>query len=67
MDTEVDVWRAANALIRAHGADAARAASLQADALLAEGDIEGQRVFIAIVKAISELVRDKPIKGEAIN
>jgi hypothetical protein len=67
LGTEIDVWRAANALIRAHGAGAALAASLQADALLAEGDIEGQRVFVAILKAIAELVRNKPIEGEAIN
>jgi hypothetical protein len=64
---EFDVWRAANHLIRAHGADAALVAAQQADALLDAGDIEGRRKFIAVVKAIGELVRDKLHEGERVN
>jgi hypothetical protein len=65
--SDVDVWRAANVLIREHGADAALIAAQRGDALLKEGDVEGQRVFVAIVKAISELVRLTPNEGERVN
>jgi hypothetical protein len=65
--SSVDVWRVANALIRNHGADAATVAAQQADALLDAGDFQGQRMFISIVKAIGELVRDKPHQGEPVN
>jgi hypothetical protein len=64
---EVDVWRAANVLIRAHRADAALVASQRADTLLAEGDVEGERVFKMILVAIKELQREKPAEGEQVN
>jgi hypothetical protein len=64
---QVDVWRAAHILVKQHGEDAAIIAAQRADALLAEGDIEGQRVFKAIVKAINELQRIEPREGERAN
>ena len=64
---QVDVWRAANILVKHHGEDAALFAAQRADALLAEGDVEGQRVFKEIVKAINELQRGKPGECERIN
>jgi hypothetical protein len=64
---QVDVWRAANALVKQHGEDAVIIAAQRADALLAEGDVEGQRVFKEIVKAINELKRTKPDEGERKN
>lgn len=64
---ETDVWRAANALIRKYGPDAAIIAAQQADALLDAGDVAGRHKFIAIVRAIGELVRDKPREGERVN
>ena len=45
MTAEIDVWRAANIIVKQHGEDAAIIAAQRADALLAEGDIEGQLVF----------------------
>ena len=63
----LDVWRAANVLIRNHGADAETVAAKCADALLRDGDVGGQRVFIAVVKAIGELERPTPNEGERIN
>ena len=64
---QVDVWRAANVLVKQHGEDAVIIAAQRADALLAEGDVEGQRVFKEIVKAINELKRTKPDEGERKN
>jgi hypothetical protein len=67
MTTKVDIWRAANVLVKQHGEDAAIVAAQRDDALLAEGDIEGQRVFKEIVRVIIELQRDNIGEGERIN
>ena len=45
MTAEFDIWRAAIIIVKQHGEDAAIIAAQRADALLAEGDIEGQLVF----------------------
>jgi len=63
----VDIWRAANVLVKQHGEDAAIITGQKADALLAEGDIEGQRVFKEIVKVINELQRTMPEQDERVN
>jgi hypothetical protein len=44
LPTDIDIWRAANILIKSHGEDAALVAAQRADELLAEGDVEGERV-----------------------
>lgn len=67
MVEQMDVWRTANVLIRAHGDEAALIAAQQADALLAQGDVEGQRVFKAIVEAIAELQRASLREREKLN
>jgi len=64
---KVDVWRAANVLVRDYGEEAEIMAGQQADALLAAGDVEGQRVFKAIAKAVGDLLRTKPNEGESVN
>jgi len=53
--------------VKQHGEDAAIIAAQRADAMLAEGDVEGQRVFKEIVKAINELCRDKSALREHIH
>ena len=63
----VNVWSAANVLVRDYGEDAEIIAAQQADALLAAGDVEGQRAFKAIAKAVGDLLRKKPCEGEALN
>lgn len=42
---DIDVWRAANILVKQHGENAALVAAQRADEMLAEGDIEGQIVW----------------------
>jgi hypothetical protein len=64
---DIDIWRAADLLIKRHGEDAAIHAAQRADELPAEGDIEGQIVFKRIVEAINELQRQKREPGEAVN
>lgn len=55
MGADTDIWRAANLLIKQHGENAALEAAMRADALLAEGQIDGQRVFLRIIDAIKWL------------
>jgi len=55
MISDLDIWRAANLLIRQHGADAELAAARRADLMLNRGDLEGQTVWKRIRRAIVEL------------
>lgn len=64
---DIDVWRAANILIKRHGDGAALVAAQRADALLAEGDLEGEKVFKMILEAIRDLQRTTPREGERSN
>lgn len=64
MIPEVDVWRAAAAMVKRFGADAAVQAALRADELLEAGDAEGASTWRAIVRAIGELQRHRPRDGE---
>ena len=50
-----DIWRAANLLIREHGADAEIVAARRADEMLERGDRDGQLVWLRIGRAIVEL------------
>ena len=64
---DMDIWRAANLLVKRHGADAAILAAHRADELLAAGDMDGQAVWKGIVAAIIELQRVEPRPDEAMN
>ena len=50
-----------------YGTDAALEAGMRADALLAEGVVEGVATWRAIIRAIEELQRTAPREGEAVN
>ena len=56
---ERDIWLTANTMVKRYGVDAELQASLQADSLLDEGDIEGQRVWLRITNAIRVLTSTK--------
>lgn len=56
---DIDIWRAAKLLVDRHGTEAAIHAAMRADTLLDEGDVEGQRIWLRIVKAIEELLRTR--------
>ena len=57
MTSELDIYRAAQALIKQHGEAAALEAAMRADKLIAAGDMEGKSVWVRILKAIDEIQR----------
>lgn len=61
MTPERHIWACANTLITQHGEDAWFHASLRADALAEEGDLDGYNMFKAILARIDELQRMEPI------
>ena len=63
----LDIWRAANILVKRRGADAAMVAAQRADELLAAGDVEGCAVWKRILAAVDELTCTKPAEGELVN
>ena len=52
---ESDIWCVANLMIREHGVEAEIVAARRADEMLDRGDIDGQRVWMRISRAIGEL------------
>ena len=50
-----DIWRAANLLIREHGAEAEVVSARRADEMLERGDRDGQPVWLRIRRVIVEL------------
>ncbi len=61
----IDIYRAANELIKQHGEAADIEAAMRADECLAAGDMEGEAVWLRIVKAIAELVsKERPDDAE---
>ncbi len=59
MTSDLDVYRSANELIEQHGDAADIEAAMRADERLAAGDMEGEAVWIRIVKAVEELLSEE--------
>ena len=59
MTGDIDIWRAAKLLVDRHGDEAPVHAAMRADELLAEGDVDGQRIWKRILGAIEELLRGR--------
>lgn len=55
MIDEREIWACAHNLMRRHGADAWFHASLRADQLLEQGQLEGHRTFLRILDRIRQL------------
>jgi hypothetical protein len=55
MISDLDIWRAANLLIRQHGDLAEIEASRLADLMLDRGDRDGELLWLRIRRAIAEL------------
>ena len=55
-----DIWRAAKLLIDKHGENAGIEASMRADAMLDQGDLDGKAVWLRILEAVKELQNTKP-------
>ena len=59
MTSDLDIYRAANELIKQHGEAADIEAAMRADECLAAGDMEGEAVWLRIGRAIEELQSQK--------
>ena len=55
------------ALIKRYGEDAPIQATMRADKLLDEGDMEGSALWRQILAAIEELLRQEPGEGEGVH
>ncbi len=60
MTPALDIYRSAKLLIDQHGDEAQIHAAMRADELLDKGDLDGQAVWLCILKAIEELLNTRP-------
>jgi hypothetical protein len=68
MVTDLDLYRTANILIQQYGVDNARPmAAKRRDALLELGDVDGQRVWKGVLRAVEELARAERKADERVN
>ncbi len=67
MITDLEIYRAANQLVKRYGEDAGIEAAKQADAMLEAGDIDGQQVWKRILRAVDELQRQKRSESEPLH
>jgi hypothetical protein len=68
MIADLDIYRAANILVKEYGVEQAPLmAAKRADAMLEVGDAEGQRVWTAVLRAVLDLTRTERGPGEAVN
>ncbi len=67
MISDLDLWRAAQIMVKRYGDGAATEAAMRADEFLDQGNLDGQRVWTRIMQAIEELQRERPRDGEAVH
>ena len=68
MTAELDIYRAANILVKEYGVEQAPLmAAKRVDAMLALGDVDGQRMWKAVLRAVQELTRTERGPGELVN
>jgi hypothetical protein len=60
MPSAIDIYRTAKLLTDQHHENAILEASMKADTMLEKGDLDGQTVWMAVVRAIKELQSDQP-------
>ena len=61
MTSDLDIYRSANELIKQHGDAADIEAAMRADEFMDAGDMEGEAVWLRIVKAVEELqAKERP-------
>ena len=65
--SDLDVYRTANLLVKQHGAEATIHAAMNADAMLDRGDLDGQAVWLRIIRAIGKLLSRESPNGGAIH
>ena len=59
MTSDLDIYRSANELIKQYGDAADIEAAMRADECLTAGDMEGEAVWLRIVRAVEELLSEE--------
>jgi hypothetical protein len=67
MVSQLEIWRAANVLVKHYGAEAPVVAAKRANALLGQGDKDGHAVWLGILRAVKELRWTALREGESVN
>ncbi len=67
MIPDLDIYRAAQLLVKILDQDAPIHAAMNADAMLDKGDLDGYAVWKRIVRAVEELQGAVPKSGEAVH
>ena len=67
MIPDLDIYRAANLLVKRHGEDAPIHAAMRADATLEVGDLDGYAVWKRVLRAIDEMGNTTPGGDQAMN
>ncbi len=57
---EIDLWRCAKQIVDRYGEDAPLETAMRADAMLEAGDLDGERVWIAIKRRVEEMLSETP-------
>ncbi len=67
MIADLDIYRAAQVMVKRYGDGAATEAAMRADEFLDQGHMNAKRVWMRIMQAIEELQRERPTDGEAVH
>ncbi len=67
MISDLDLWRAAQIMVKRYGDGATTEAAMCADEFLDQGNLDGKRVWMRIMQAIEELQRERPGDEEAVH
>ena len=67
MTPDLDIYRAANVIIKQYGEDAPIHAAMRADATLKAGDPDGYAMWKRILRLIEALQGTAPKSGEAVH
>ena len=59
MIPDLDIYRAAQVLVKRHGEDTPVEAAMRADAMLEKGDLDGYAVWRRIVKEVERFQREE--------
>ena len=60
MTSDLDIYRTAAVVLKAHGEDAATHAAMRADELMDKGDMEGRTAWLRVLAAVKELMTKEP-------
>ncbi len=67
MIPDLDIYRAANVLVKRHGQDAPIEAAMRTDAMLEKGDLDGYAAWKRVLRAVGELQGTEPGPGGQVH